>query len=117
MSSIPSSMASNFSYECPYSGKAFAFTREKGSRQAALAAQQAHTAAEIQRLERQAGRTLSHRELFQAGWTERQQAAAAAKDAEAKAAEEAAAKAAKPKEAPTDPLSVALMKTAFPYAD
>ena len=99
---IPYNMNSNGSYECPITGKTFEFTQDKASKREAFSAQQIHTGAEIQRLERLAEKTLSYRELLRAGRMEREQAAAVD---------------AKPKEAPKPaPLSEAIWKTAVPYA-
>ena len=65
-------MSNNWTYECPLTGKTFAFSQhDKASMREALAAQQVHTAAEMQRLERQAGRRLTYRETLHASWMER----------------------------------------------
>ena len=72
---VPYNMNSNWSYECPVTGKTFEFNRGNTSKQEAFAQQQAHTAAEIQRLERLAGRQLSFRDLIRSGRVEREQAA------------------------------------------
>ena len=98
---IPYGMRTNWSYECPLTGKAFDFTR--ATKREAFVAQQAHTAGEIRRLEQLAGRELTYRELMRAGWMERQ-AAAVAKAAEAKAVEETAKKPQEP-----DPFVTAIL--------
>ena len=84
---IPYNMKNNWSYECPVTGKTFEFNRGRTSKKEAFAAQQAHTAAESQRLERLAGRQLSFRELIRSSRVEREQAAASAKAAETPAKE------------------------------
>ena len=109
MLNVPYDMNTNFSYQCPITGKTFEFSRDMASKKEAFASQQLHTAGHIQRLEQAAGKDLSYRELIRASRLEREQAAAAAKAAEGavKEAEEA------PK---PDPFSEAILKTAFPYA-
>jgi hypothetical protein len=80
-------MKTNLSYACPLTGKTFAFTRDRASKQAAFAQQQAHTSGEIQRLERLAGRQLSFRELIRVSRVEREQAAAKAAETPSKVPE------------------------------
>ena len=104
MYDVPFNMKTSWSYECPITGKAFEFTRAQASRKEAFAAQQRHTAVEIQRLERAAGRRMSYRELVQTGRLEREQAEA----------EEASAQ---PQETEKPhPLFEAMVKQAFPNA-
>ena len=87
--SEPYSMSAMNEFQCPLTKKIFPFVlRDNASRKEALAQQQAHTGAEVQRLERLAGRELNYRDLLKAADRER----AVAKVAEAKAAEEAAKK-------------------------
>jgi hypothetical protein len=75
-SNIPSSMKDNWTYECPLTGKTFGFSQgDKASKREALAAQQAHTGAETQRLERLAGRQLTYREWIHSSRMERTNAA------------------------------------------
>ena len=106
-----SSMSAMNEFQCPLTKKIFPFVlRDRASRKEALARQKVHTQAEVQRLERLAGKELSLRELFRAADQERAQAAVK----EAEATEEAAAK---PQEKSAgDVFGEALMKTAFPYA-
>ena len=83
----PCSMHSMNEFQCPFSKKVFPFIlRDNASRREALTQQQAHTGAEIQRLERQAGRRLDYRELLQSSQVEREQAAALARAAAMEAA-------------------------------
>jgi hypothetical protein len=85
----PCSMSAMNEFQCPLTKKIFPFVlRDNASRKEALAQQQAHTGAEVQRLERLAGRELKYRELLKEADRER----AVAKVAEMKAAEEAAKK-------------------------
>ena len=87
--SEPYSMSAMNEFQCPLTKKIFPFVlRDNASRKEALAQQQAHTGAEVQRLERLAGRKLNYRELLKAADRER----VAAKVAEMKAAEEVAKK-------------------------
>ncbi len=106
-----SSMSAMNEYQCPLTRKSFPFVlRNSASRKEALARQKIHTQAEIQRLERLAGRELSLRELFRAADQERAQAAV-------KEVEAAEAAAAKPQEKSGGEIfGDALMKTAFPHA-
>ena len=85
----PYSMSSMNEFQCPLTKKIFPFVlRDKASRKEAFASQQMHTGAEVQRLERLAGKGLNYRELLKAADRER----GAAKVAEMKAAEEVAKK-------------------------
>ena len=87
--SEPYSMSSMNEFQCPLTKKVFPFVlRDSASRKEAFASQQMHTGAEVQRLERLAGRELNYRDLLKAADRER----AVAKVAEMKAAEEAAKK-------------------------
>ncbi len=106
-----SSMSAMNEFQCPLTRKVFPFVlRDSASRKEALAQQKIHTQAEVQRLERLAGRELSYRELLRAADQKRAQAAAK----EAEAAEEAVKK---PQEKSAgDLLGDAMMKTAFPHA-
>ena len=89
---VPYDMNTNFSYQCPITGKTFEFSRDMASKKEAFASQQLHTAGHIQRLEQAAGKELTYLELIRAGRVEREQAAVAAKAAEMKTAEETAKK-------------------------
>jgi len=106
MYQTPYNMTSNWTYECPLTGKTFEFNRE--TKRDAFAAQQAHTSAAIQRLERLAGRQLSFRELIRASRTECEQA---------KATEATEQPAKQPQDKSVgDLIGAALLKTAFPHA-
>jgi hypothetical protein len=105
MYQVPFSMTSNFSYQCPLTGETFEFTRDKRSKSEAFAQQQAHTAAEIQRLERLAGRELSFRELIRSSRIEREQAAAKATETPAK----------QPEAPKPDPLVEQIFQGVTPY--
>ena len=106
-----SSMSAMNEFQCPLTKKIFPFVlRDRASRKEALARQKVHTQAEVQRLERLAGKELSLRELHRLANQERAKAAVEA----AEAAEEAAKK---PQEKSAgDLLGDAILKTAFPYA-
>jgi hypothetical protein len=106
-----SSMSANNEFQCPLTRKVFPFVlRDSASRKEALTRQKMHTQAEVQRLERLAGKELSLRELHRLADQERAKAAV-------EAAEAAEAAAAKPQEKSAgDVFGEALMKTAFPYA-
>ena len=88
-----SSMSAMNEFQCPLTRKVFPFVlRDSASRKEALARQKIHTQAEVQRLERLAGKEHSYRELLRAADQERAAAKVAAEAAEVKAAEEAAKK-------------------------
>ena len=107
MNEAPYLMSSNCEFQCPLSGEKFAFTpRDNESRRAAYGQQQAHTAAEIQRLERLAGRQLTHRELVQAARCEK---------AAAKPVAEPAAEPENQEERKRHPFSEAVLKEMFPH--
>ncbi|HEY4761929.1 MAG TPA: hypothetical protein VIH42_15230 [Thermoguttaceae bacterium] len=118
MNKVPYNMRDNFSYECPLSGKTFEFTRDKTSQNEAFAAQQAHTATEMQRLERLAGRRLNYRDLIRSSRMEREQAA---HQARAKATDsqqdsrEAPVKKPVNKEPPEHPFVTAVYGNCSPY--
>ena len=63
----PFGMPNNFTYQCPFTGNTFPFSREKGSKQNAYAAVQKCTSDEIARREKWAGRPLTYKELLQNG--------------------------------------------------
>jgi hypothetical protein len=106
-----SSMSAMNEFQCPLTRKIFPFVlRDSGSRKEALARQKVHTQAEVQRLERLAGKELSLRELLRLADQERAKAAV-------EAAEAAEAAAAKPQEKSAgDIFGEALMRTTFPNA-
>lgn len=106
---VPYDMNTNFSYQCPITGREFTFSRDTASKKEAFHQQQLHTAGHIQRLEQAAGKELSYRELIRAGRMEREQAAAAAKEAEAQEAT------AKPEEAKPDPFVEQIFQSVTPY--